>query len=87
MDLEGHTGADGQRVVVDTILGWRLPLTEAEKAEEQCVPSSLDADSSLSARDPVTAGEFCNIMALAGLGIRQTAGLASNPAGLLWSAF
>ena len=37
VDLEGHTGADGQRVVVDTILGWRLPLTDAEKAEEQCV--------------------------------------------------
>ncbi len=40
MDLaaEGHTGADGQRVVVDTILGWRWPLSEQEKAEEQCVP-------------------------------------------------
>lgn len=35
VDLEGHTGADGQRVVVDTILGWRLPLTDVEKADEQ----------------------------------------------------
>ena len=35
VDLEGHTGADGQRVVVDTILGWRLPLTDAERADEQ----------------------------------------------------
>ncbi len=35
VDLEGHTGADGQRVVVDTILGLRLPLTDAEKADEQ----------------------------------------------------
>ncbi len=38
---EGAPEPGPARIVVDALFGWRWPLSEAEKAQERCGPSSL----------------------------------------------